>query len=151
MARMKTRPTLLLLLALLLAVVGARADEAADKKEVLRLAEQFADAIEKNDATAVGHALAEDWTIVLGNGELMSREQLLKAISGGKLKFSKYDVSSLQVRLEGDAAIVIGIGESEGQWEGTSFKERERFTDVFLRKDGKWRCVSSHSSRITEE
>ena len=38
----------------------------------------------------------------------------------------------------------------EGEWDGDKFTTHERFTDVFAKIDGKWRLVSTHSSKIAE-
>ena len=36
------------------------------------------------------------------------------------------------------------------EWKGESIASREIFTDVFIRRDGKWLCVSSHSCDLPD-
>ena len=80
----------------------------------------------------------------------MDREQLFKAMKDGALTFASYEQSALEVRIYGDAAVVIGTGKSKGAWNGEAFTSHERFTDVFIRREGKWLCVSTHTSEFPE-
>jgi ketosteroid isomerase-like protein len=50
----------------------------------------------------------------------------------------------------GEVAVVTGKNTIKGTWEDI---ERDisgpyRFTDVFVRRDGRWQCVASQASRI---
>jgi ketosteroid isomerase-like protein len=58
------------------------------------------------------------------------------------------DSSDETVRVHGDAAVVIARGVSGGQYRGQKFRVIERVTDVWLRRDGVWRCIHTHLSRI---
>ncbi len=89
------------------------------------------------DLKAVGDFFAPDWKLVASDASMMNREQLFKAMEAGLLKFASYEQSELEVRVYGDAAVVIGTGKSKGEWKGESFNTKERFTDVFIRRDGK--------------
>ena len=143
---MKTLSILMATSAFLLPMFSARADQTADQAELLRLEKVGAAAIVAGDLKALGEFFATDWKIVDSAASMMDRAQLFKLMGEGSLKFASYEESDLQVRIYGDAAVVIGTGESKGQWKGESFGSKERFTDVFVRQDGKWRCVSTHTS-----
>ena len=132
--------------ALLLSIFAARADQAADQTELLRLEKEGVTAILAGNVKALGDFFATDWKIVGSDAGMMNREQLFKAMEASLLKFASYEQSDLEVRVYGDAAVVIGTGKSKGEWKGESFSTKERFTDVFIRQDGKWRCVSTHTS-----
>lgn len=125
---------------------SAFGDEATDKADLAKFENNFAVILVKNDTAALEEKLAPDWKLILSDGTVMTRDELLKAIKAGKLKMTADSVSDLEVRVYGDAAVVIGISDSKGLWDGQPFTGRDRFTDVFIRKEGKWICVSSHSS-----
>lgn len=145
---MKTIPALLAALALLLSVSGVRAGETADKAELVRVENATVAALVMHDAKALTTFLAPDWRIVTADASVMTREALLKDLDAGTLKFESYKISDLDVRLYGDAAVVIGHGDAKMEWKGEPMAGREIFTDVFIRRDGKWQCVSSHSSEL---
>lgn len=134
---MKNLTSLLASTVLLLSMFTARADQTADQTEILRLEKDGAAAIVAGDIKALGDFFSADWKIVDSEAVMMDREQLFKAMKAGLLKFSSYDESDLEVRVYGDAAVVIGTGKGKGEWKGEVFTTKERFTDVFVRQDGK--------------
>ena len=147
--RMNRRLSLVTAFALFAFSFAAIADEASDKAELMRIEKTSGEALIRNDVEAFGSVLAADWKIVTTAGTLMTRAELLETMKSGKLKFESYEVDQLDVRVYGDAAVVVGVDKAEGSWEGDPFTLKERFTDVFIRKDGKWLCVSSHSTEVT--
>jgi ketosteroid isomerase-like protein len=92
--------------------------------------------------------ITDDWKVVLGEGTVMTADQILVPLKEGKLKFSSFTVEDLDIRIYTDTAVVIGINHTKGEWDGQEFIGKSRFTDVFIRTGGKWRCVSSHSTDI---
>lgn len=54
----------------------------------------------------------------------------------------------MQVRVYGDTAVVIASGVSGGRYEGRPFREVERSSCVFLKREGQWMCVLTHFSRL---
>jgi uncharacterized protein (TIGR02246 family) len=135
----------LLLAVSILAVLPAQAD---DKQELTRIETAFAEALAKNDPAAFRALITDDWKVVLGEGSVMTADQILNPLKEGKLKFSSFTVEDLDIRIYADAAVVIGTNHTKGEWDGQEFTGKSRFTDVFIRTDGKWRCVSSHSTDI---
>lgn len=136
---------------LLLSISPAHADQAADQTELLRLEKEGVAAILAGNLKALGDFFAPDWKMISSDATMMNREQLFGAMAAGLLKFASYEQSDLEVRVYGDAAVVIGTGKSKGEWKGESFGTKERFTDVFIRQDGKWHCVSTHTSNFPDE
>ena len=126
----------------------ARADDAAAKAEVTKAEQELTDALTKGHGELLEQKLAPDWKYVASDGSLMSRAEIIKAVKSGALKFEQHAIAELDVRVFGEAAVVVGTSTSRGTWEGESFALRDRFTDVFIRKEGKWLCVSSQSSNI---
>lgn len=137
-------------LALVICAVSSFSGEAEDRAELTRIEEQMAALLVKHDPAGLEPLLAADWKLVLSEGAIMSRNQLLDALKSGKLKFSSDSAEQLDIRFFADTAVVIGITNSRGTWEGEEFSGRDRFTDVFIRKNGKWLCVSTHTSNLAE-
>ena len=135
----------LLLAVSVLAILPARADDA---QELTRIEIAQADALAKGDGAAFRALIADDWKVVLGEGSVMTADQILNPLKEGKLKFSSFTVEDLDIRIYKDAAVVVGIDRTKGEWDGQEFTGKSRFTDVFIRTDGKWRFVSSHSTDI---
>src|SRR5258705_5011819 len=128
----------LLLAVSVLAILPARADDA---QELTRIENAQAEALAKGDVAAFRALIADDWKVVLGEGSVMTADQILNPLKEGKLKFSSFTVEDLDIRIYANAAVVIGTNRTKGEWDGQDFTGKSRFTDVFIRTDGKWRCV----------
>ena len=60
----------------------------------------------------------------------------------------KFD--DMKVHVYGNVAVVTGRNTIKGVWEDIEhdISGPYRFTDVFVKRDGRWQCVASQSSRI---
>ena len=57
--------------------------------------------------------------------------------------------SDVKVRLYGDTAVVTGLGTRSGTRSGVAFKDRKvRWTDTFVKRDGRWQCVASQGTIV---
>ena len=61
--------------------------------------------------------------------------------------------SALMVKVQGDdVAIVTGIARESGTTaDGKRFTNSRRFTDTWVKRNGKWRCVASHTTAIPKD
>jgi ketosteroid isomerase-like protein len=55
-------------------------------------------------------------------------------------------IDDVSVRVFGDAAVVTGRTHGVGEFSGTPYDVVIRFTDTFVRRDGRWQAVASHAS-----
>ena len=67
-----------------------------------------------------------------------------------KLTHDVMESHDLKVRVYGDTAVVTARGISGGQYQGESFYLVERASCVFVRQQGRWRCVLTHLSQIAQ-
>jgi hypothetical protein len=144
-----TFPALFSLVLLLSA--ACQAADATASTEFAAIEQKMADTLLKSDGPGFARLVSSDWKIVLGDGKTLTIAQVTEALAAGKLKFRSVQTSDLEVRSYGDTVIVIGTNQSNGSWDGEDFDGRDRFTDVFVRKDNEWKCVASHSSPLGDE
>jgi ketosteroid isomerase-like protein len=145
---------LTLLVAALLAVMAPTLGRAADadaEEEVAKLSKQMTDAFVKGDMAFMAGVMADDWMIIVGNGSVGDKSQLLKDVKDGTLKYEALDKSDMKVRVYGEAAVVTGRAQSKIKVKGQDVGGIDRFTEVYARQGGKWRCVSTHVSPITAQ
>jgi ketosteroid isomerase-like protein len=141
----------ILLAAALLTVTApamGQATEADAEKEVARLSQRVYEAYVKVDTSFLDGALADDWMVITPSGNTRDKAQLLKELKDGTIKFDAMDESNVKVRVYGDAAIVTGRLRSKEKLHGQEVGGLLRYTQVFVRQGGKWRCVSSQATRI---
>jgi ketosteroid isomerase-like protein len=135
----------------LLCAAATRADEASDKAELIKMEKDFAALLNRNDAAAIEAALTPEWKVVGADGAILDRAQIVEWFRSGRMKLDSYESGNYEVHLHGDAAVVIGVDHSKGKLDGEPFDMRERFSDFYVRKNGKWICVWTHSSTLAEE
>jgi len=121
------------------------------EEELLKIEKAFADAIVKNDLEGIERLVADDWIIIDPNGETVDRARFLEVIKSGALTHDMMESEDFRVRVYADAAVVTAITSTKGKFMGQEFSTRERATDVFVRRDGRWQCVLTHLTRFAKK
>ena len=119
-------------------------DEAALKA----IEEKWEVASVKGDVAALGAILADTFISISADGHMQTKAEMLAAIKSGEVKFEKSDVDELKVQVYGNAAVLMGRWTGKVIEKGEASESTERFTDTFIKQNGQWRCVASHSSPI---
>lgn len=73
-------------------------------------------------------------------GELATRSRRNDAIVNEDVRLRTY----------GETAVVTGVSVQSGVSNGEPWRGRFRFTRVWVKRDGSWLMVASHSSRVAE-
>src|SRR5436853_6503185 len=111
------------------------------QEAILELERRFGEAMIRNDADAIGRLLSDDWIIIDPDGGVIDRSRFLAVIKSGALKHEAMDFEDIRVRTYPNTAIVTAVTSTKSDYLGKEFKTRERATDVFVEKDGRWQCV----------
>ena len=119
--------------------------------ELAKVATEFANAIVKNNPDEIRQFVADDWIIINADGGIIDRERFLEVIKLGTLTHEMMESDDIRVRVYGDSAVVSAITRSKGKFMGQEFTTHERSTDVFVRRDGQWRCVLTQLTGFTKQ
>ena len=118
------------------------------RDELVAVTQEWDRAMVENDAEAIGRYMADDWVIVGSDGQVGDRATFLALVKSGTLSHDVMESHDLDIRVYGDTAVVLARGISGGKYQGRPFREIERVSCVFIRTDGRWRCVLTHLSRL---
>jgi ketosteroid isomerase-like protein len=121
------------------------------EEELLKVEKEFLDAIAKNDLEAIERFVTDDWIIINADGGIIDRERFLGVIKSGALTHEMMESEDIRVRVYGDSAVVTALTRSKGKFMGQEFTTHERSTDVFVRRDGQWRCVLTQLTASTKQ
>jgi ketosteroid isomerase-like protein len=121
------------------------------REELIATAEAWDRVMVENDAAAIGEYMTGDWTIVGSDGSVGDKATFLRLIASGALSHDIMESHDMDVRIYGDTAVIVARGVSGGQFQGRPFREVERASCVFVRQDGRWRCVLTHLSRLAPQ
>ena len=116
--------------------------------ELVALAAAWSEAIVSDDADRIGAFMADDWVIVSWSG-VTTREDFLSYVRSGTLGHSRMEgVGERRVRVYGDTAVLTVRVVSTAQYGGEDIDADEWTTDVFVRRDGAWRCALTHITPV---
>ena len=113
-----------------------------------RMEEAWDAALLKADVAALEKIYAEEYLSIDPEGNVLDRKQDLAEVASGVFKAEVLALSDLRVREYGPMAITTGIIAVKAIYKGEQIDKRHRFTDVWVRRDGRWQCVSAHGSTI---
>ena len=95
--------------------------------------------------------VTDDWIIINADGGIIDRERFLGVIKSGTLTHEMMESDDMRVRVYGDSAVVSALTRSKGKFMGQEFTTHERSTDVFVKRDGQWRCVLTQLTGFTKQ
>ena len=121
------------------------------EEELLKVEKEFAKAIVKNDLEGIERLVAVDWIIVGPDGEIVERARFFEVIKSGAMTHDAMESEDFRIRVCGDSAVVTGITRTKGKFMGQEFSTKERATDVFVKRDGRWQCVLTHLTRLSKK
>ncbi len=145
--RNTAKPWLLAMLMGLAATAGAVEPNAATR-ELRKVEAAACRAFEAGDADALRGMLTTDFTLVDSHGNVTDREQNLAEVAAREPFYDEFRNHDQQVRLYGDAALIVGITSIRGRAGGKAFAADFRYTDTWIRRDRKWLLAASHASRL---
>lgn len=148
---------------LILTVVGlliaplTKAQTAGDAKpaagptaeSVMAAEKEYIRALRDNDADGIARCLTDDWAVISTKGGVGEGKSIFPdGVKQGHLTRTAYEFSQPRVRLYGNVALVTVKVHTSGTFVGKPFDVMERETDVWLWKDGSWKCALTHETQL---
>ena len=145
---MSTREIIWALLSgvMMLSGAAANADPAGAAEKAVTAAEhQWMKAQQTNNAELEAPLLDDKIVETDHDGKVLTGKDAVLA-DAKSTTYSSMEYTDLKVTVFGDTAIATGAYAAKGAAEGKPFDLRGRFTDTWVRVNGKWQCVASHDS-----
>jgi hypothetical protein len=121
--------------------------DAAVTRQLETIEEQLASTWKNHDCAGWAALLASDWSVTHIDAKIITKQQALEMCRTGPDVSSSVD--QLAVRIYDDTAIVTGRTKATANGAAAQTVTL-RFTDVFVRRDGRWIVVASHATRAIE-
>ena len=147
-----TRPTLLLLASLVPAISasGAQSKPAlSDQQVLIKLERDWDAAFHRKDVAFIDSVLAEEFVSTYGDGTRGDRAKELKLASEFNQQIDSSTLDDFSVKIYGDTAVVWFTQHMVGPSKGQRLEVTYRYIDVFVQRDGRWKCVASQSTKVT--
>lgn len=122
----------------------------SDAGQLLYIEMEWSDADKRGDVAWFERIFAEDFYGVSGRtGKLNTRAEEIADIKSRKDVIESAVASDMQVRVEGSTGVVTGIYHLKGRDDkGQPMDRLIRYTDIFVKKDGRWQAIASHGTDI---
>ena len=122
----------------------------SDAQQLLYMEMEWSDADQRGDAAWFERNLAEDYYGVSSRtGKLNTKAEDVADIKNRKDVIESAVSSDMQVHMEGNTGIVTGVYQMKGRDEkGQAFDRRIRYTDVYVKREGRWLAVASQGTPI---
>lgn len=125
---------------------------AADSVEqtLAKMEQDWVDASLKKDTAFVDRLLADDYVGIGSDGSVWTKSMQIDVLRTGELKFDSVNIDGIKVRVFGDTAVVTYGQTEKSQYQGKDTSGRTTWTDIYVKRNGKWQLVANHSSRVEE-
>jgi len=134
----------LLLCLLALGGTDLRAQDSVDVAQLRVLEADITTFYQQRQIERIAAMLDEDFVITFEDGSTYSKTGYISYNAMPSVKVAEAESLDIKVRLHGNTAILTGVYHERGEDKGKPYDLRDRFTDVWLKKDGKWRLIASH-------
>jgi uncharacterized protein DUF4440 len=121
--------------------------QAKDQAALVQIEHVWLRAAEQHDVAALGCILADEFEEAGFDGSLIDRSAMLASAAHPSNVHS--ELTDLHGHVYGDFGYVRGLGVNSRD-DGKALA-KNRFTDVFVYRDGRWQCVAGYESHFPEQ
>ena len=115
---------------------------------LVQIEHDWGNALLRADAAAWSRYLGDDWVLTYSDGTLVTKSMALADLKEGALRIESFQLDDVKVRVYGDTAVVTGQITEKSKFRDKDTSGVRRFTDVFVKRDGRWQAVASHESDV---
>jgi ketosteroid isomerase-like protein len=102
------------------------------------------------DATWFEKNFAADYSSISSrDAKIANKSEDIAGFKNDKSRTEWNHLSEMDIRIEGNMAVVTGVNHVKGKDDkGAAFDLRVRFTDTFIKRDGRWQVWATQGTRI---
>lgn len=120
-----------------------RADPAA---ELEAASKAYDAAVSKADIRALDGLLLPAVVFTTATGRVMDKKAVLAMLASPDTRYESVESDEVKRAITGDLAIETGRVRVRGIRNGKPVNETQRYTDVWVRRDGRWQLAAEHTS-----
>jgi uncharacterized protein (TIGR02246 family) len=131
-----------LVVVLVLAAPLALGQGGTVEQQISALSDQVIQAQLKDDTSFFEKYLADDATIIHGDGTVWTKAQEIGNLKSGTLKYESIETRERNIRVYGDTAVVIFLIFFKGAVSGKPYSGDLRRMMVWVKQKGNWKTVA---------
>lgn len=149
---MRWRELLFCVLAIVSAVSATAAQDApvrSDQEILVKLEQDWNAAFYRKDLQFLESILADEFVATYEDGTRGDKAKELELAKDFSQQVESAIQDEFRVKIYGDTALVWFSLHLAGPSQGRRLELTFRYIDVFVLRDGRWRCVETQSTRVT--
>ena len=118
------------------------------EQQIKTLHEQRRNAALQGDAGFFERYLADDYLGSREDGRLITKQQEVRMVRSGAIKYEAIDERDVKVRVYGETAIVSALASVKLWVNGKPITGDQRATFVWVKQEGNWKLASFQATRV---
>ena len=114
---------------------------------VMQLEKDWVSAIEKKDTAALDRLLADDFVGTSPTSHTYTKTQAIRDITDARYVVDTMELHDVSVNVYGTTAVSFTSQEEKSKYERQDTSGHYHFTDVWVKKGGRWQAVASQGTR----
>ena len=125
---------------------SANAQETADAATIRALEVKWTESYKLRQLDVLSTLIDDDYVITFEDGSILGKVGLLSFLAKPSERVENTEVSDVKIRVHNETAVVTGAYHERGTSAGKPYDYNDRFTDVWMKAQGKWKLIASHYS-----
>jgi hypothetical protein len=134
----------------LTAFASQRLPVQSDQETLIKLEQGWNEAFYRNNVPFIENILADEFIATYEDGSRGDKSRELALAKGFNQQVESAVQDDFVVKIYRDTAVVWFTLRLVGISQGQRLEMRFRYTDVWVIRDGRWQCVSTHSTRVAQ-
>jgi hypothetical protein len=116
--------------------------------QLVRHEQHIGRAIAEGNPSVLDDLLAAEFIATTPDGTVLTKQDVIVSLFSPAYEIESFENTDIDVRLYGDAAVVVARGIVRGRYSGQDASGQFRYTRVWAQRDGRWSAVAAHSSML---
>jgi hypothetical protein len=139
------------LLAIIVALLqswGISAQEPTAEQQIQEASKVYEQALTQKNEPLLKSILADNFILTTASGKVLTKKDMMLNLTKEGTKYDKFESSDVRINVLNEAAIETGKVHTVGIRGGKKIAETTRYTDFWVKVQGKWLLLAEHSSFI---
>ncbi len=139
---------LLVIIFILLQSSGLLAQQPTAEQQIQEASKVYEQALTQKNEPLLKSILADNFILTTASGKVLTKKDMMLNLTKEGTKYDKFESSEVKISVLNDAAIETGKVHTVGIRAGKKIAETTRYTDFWVKIQGKWLLLAEHSSFI---
>ena len=126
----------------IIAQTPAKPQSGSVEQELIKLEKGWNDAWANRDLAFLDKIFSDDFLSTDYDGVVWTKAQSMENLKSGIDVLTSVVTDNWNVRVYGDAAVVMGRNTVKQQYKGKDVSGQYQWTDTWIKKAGRWQCVA---------